>query len=308
MKKARFINMLRHLLLSSVTLVLVSAAHGQDAPLIPFKIGPDDAKTSSEPSFKFTTEQEGSVPVYVDNAAEVEPFKAYLGYPRHRLGLIAAPMSVGATWTYGSREYNFRVTSIGYGVVYQFQSTPHFDVQLDYTRYGLEIDAANITPYSIAASKETFEDYFVRTRYCFISSGNFFKQLCPGFEFGNSSYPVLGFTSGTALELGKVQDLVVGFSVNYQRMMTERALFLAKAFFNMGTGLGNSGALTPKTNMLYGVSVGTEYEIRPRHSLTLHGDFHLRQAKLEGKIGNNKDTWETDSSVFGGRLGYMYAF
>lgn len=268
---------------------------------IKFK-GMDDYSNTSKKT------EEAPKPILEFSSNEDEGFKSYIGYPKHEIHVLAGSDNIAATWGYNGQDFTFRSSTIAYGVNYTFVGTPMWKLGVHYSRYSVGVDAGTISGFSIKESEETLDQYGVNSEYCFISSANFYRQYCLGGTILNDSYPILKFTSGTDLEMGRVDDIVVGVHVAAQIPFSDKIFFKPILGYNYGTGAGNSGALTAEGNSKFWFRAELPWSIARRFTLKLHADYSARQATIKGKIGNNNDKWETDSTIVGGGLDAIFVF
>ncbi|MGZ3721434.1 MAG: hypothetical protein ACXVA9_00805, partial [Bdellovibrionales bacterium] len=252
-------------------------------------------------------------PEYAESAPEDSGYKAYIGYPKHQLGIYAAPTAISSKWAGGDgAAYNFTTSATALGVNYRVLMTPLWSMEVDYQHYTMKLDPTTLkvgsTTFAFEDSKVSFDNYFLRNRFCLIGKSTFYQQLCPGFDIGNDGYPIVNYTSNTSLALARVQDIIIGVNLAYQAPFGEKFLFRAVVGYNYGTGIGNSGYLTSKNNSsLYG-NAGFEWNVTEHNIITLGGEFKARQAKVSGLKGSTQDSWQTDSTILGTRFGYIRSF
>ena len=239
---------------------------------------------------------------------EEAPFKAYIGYPKHQIGVMASPISISSKFNYNTQPFNFKSSSLGYGLWYRLVATPLININLDWNRFTAAVAAATVSPYTVAESEETYDNYGVSGSYCYASKLSFFHRLCPGFKIANDAYPILEFTTGTALKMGKVEDIVIGLTLDYQFPVVESLLLTAMMGYNYGTGVGNSGSLTSKENNAIYARLGSQWTVASRHEISANVEYNMRTAKLKGLVGSNTDSWETTSTILGLRAAYGYTF
>ncbi len=287
----------------------------------PLKFSTDDAPTNTDHretiKFKgmdtYTTPSgkgdETPQPILEASATEDDDgFKSYIGYPKHEIHLINGFDNVAATWGYDGQDFNFRSSTLAYGLNYTFVGTPMWKLGVFYSRYSVATPSGTVTPYAIVESEETLDQYGLNTEYCHISSSNFYRQYCIGGTIMNDAYPVLKFTTSTRLEMGKVDDIVVGVHLAAQLPFNDKIYFKPILGYNYGTGAGQSGALTAESNSKFYFRGEVPWLLTRRFTLKLHGDYSARQAVIKGTIGTNKDKWETDSTIIGGGLDAIVVF
>lgn len=285
----------------------------------------------SDAPIKFNTESDSSNTDYrqpmvfkipgVSNAGEVKPdvsskdplpeaapFVTYIGYPRHEVGVSALPMSVASKWSYNDQDFNFRSSATGYGAHYRIDVTPLFNLNLSFSQYSMSVTATTVSLFLVNESKETFQTYGAKGSYCWVYGISFVKRLCAGGSIDNDSYPILNFVDGTHLEISKVQDFVLGGHVNFQLPIVQDLALKFETGYNYGTGVGNTGNLTSKSNSSYYGQIQADWIIKEKHRLTAGVNYTARQAKLSGTVGAIKDKWKTDSTAVGGTFGYAYIF
>lgn len=247
-------------------------------------------------------------PEYAESVPEETPFKSFIGYPKHQLGAYVKPMSLASNWTYQSNTYNFTSAATGLGLTYRLQVTPLWNMEIDYVHYSMTLDAATVTPYKFLSSDVKFDDYSIKGSYCFVGKATFYRQLCPGLIIGNEGYPILNFATSSNLVMSKIQDFIVGVHLTYQEPFSDNFLFKVIAGYNYGTGLGNSGYLTSKSNSSYYADGGAEWTVTEHNSILGFAEFRARSANVNGVKGTVNDTWTTTSSLLGFKLGYMRTF
>ena len=246
---------------------------------------------------------------YSDNVPEDAGFKAYIGYPKHQVGIYAAPQAISSKWTGAKGEgYNFTNATTALGLNYRLLASPLWKVEVDYQHYELKMDAASANPFSFIESSATFDNFYIRNSFCLVSKWTFQQQLCPGVDIGNDGYPIVNYVTNKQLVLVKVQDIMVGLNLAYQYPISDVLLFRAMIGYNYGTGLGNSGYLTSQNNSSYFANANLEWSLSQQNTIQFGAELKARQAKVSGQIGPNTDSWQTDSTAFGGKLGYIRTF
>jgi hypothetical protein len=287
-------------------------ANGENETL---KFNTDSAPVNTDRHPPMTFKDPGEAPLgsprpeYADSVPDDAGYKAYIGYPKHQLGLYAAPTQVSSKWTGKSGEaYNLSNSAVAFGLNYKLIISPLWNVEADYQHYTLKMDPASLkvgaTTFSFLDSKASFDNYFVRNRFCVIGKSTFYQQLCPGIDIGNDGYPIVNYSSNTSLAMDRVQDLIIGVNLTYQIPAGTALLFRVMGGYNYGTGIGNSGSLTSKNNSSYFADISLDFHIGEHNIIAVGADYKARTAK----VSNANDSWETDASTFGGRLGYTRQF
>src|SRR5687767_11588057 len=117
---------------------------------VPMKFKTDYTPKASDPrpTLQFSAPGGGVVaptaqPDKYDTVPEDQPFKTYLGYPKHRAGAFVSPMAIGAEWDYLGKQFSFKTNTLAYGVFYDFVATPQWSFTFDYQHYSAEVDAAD---------------------------------------------------------------------------------------------------------------------------------------------------------------------
>lgn len=292
-------------------------SHGQDD--VGNAMAPDDSSSGTHPmKFKIPDEddtkkkQAKKTDSSDQDASSDEGFKTYVGYPKHQLGLHLVPEKIAAAWTYQGATYNFVSNSLAYGLNYNLIITPSFTIGLEYTHFAVTMPAATANGNTFLNSSQNFDNYFAKFRYCFISDMNFERRFCPGIDIGNDSYPVLQFLDQTTLTLANVSDIIVG--VNATGTMPVKSLFVLKGTvgYNMGTGMGNSGVMTSKTNSSYYADVITDWKIghnvNYQHAVQAGVAIKERDASISGTVSNQPTTWNSKVLEEGLYLGYNFTF
>jgi hypothetical protein len=279
------------------------------------KFNTDEAPKSSDErpalNFKSGNEKEQLKPSTYDNSSEDEGFKTYLGYPKHRFGINLAYNTIASDWNFNGNSFTFTSNTPVYELNYTFQMTPQISLGASYSHYTLKADDAKVSPtLNVASSSANYDDYAVKGRYCSISSTNFYKQLCYGVDIGNSSYPILAFSTSSLMKMSSVQDITIGLNLTGT---TPFSVFVAKGVLGIdyGTGLGNSGTLESKGDYDAFVTAQLDWYVDPnkQHDISIGFDYRYRDAKISGPTsGGLTDTWETKLGVYGGRVGYSYQF
>ena len=269
------------------------------------KPAPDKAQVGKD--FKFV-DGAGPMapPVTYDALADDTPYKTYIGYPKNSFSASLQPETFGATWSYNGQDINFRSSTLAVGLAYKLVATPRFGIDVSFNHSMFKIGDAQVSNYRVTGSNTTLDTYFVNGHYCFFGRSSFAIQYCPGVQIGNDAYPVLKFYDNLNLRLDRVQDFVIGLNVRLQTPITDRISAHFTPGFLLGTGIGNSGALTSKNNStIYGL-LGADYELGQHNALGLEFNFDSRNAKIKGKVGNNDDSWTTKATDFGARFAYTY--
>ena len=300
---------------NSPSLVKASGANS-DAPTENegFKFNTESAPPNTDRRAPMTFKDAGDAPLgtpqqsYGDSLPEETPFKAYIGYPKHQLGVYVQPMTLGSSFSRATDSYNFTNSSTAIGLDYRLQMTPLWNMEIDYSHYSMSMTGAQIGNKTFNDSTVNFDNYFFKNRFCFIGKSTFYRQLCPGFDIGNDGYPIINYIDNTHLALTRVQDIILGLNVTYQEPFSEKFVFKVTAGFNYGTGLGNSGYLTSKGDSSYYLDGGAEWSLTEHNIIQALVEYKARMAKVSGNIGNTTDTWQTNSSAFGGKLGYIRSF
>jgi len=253
-------------------------------------------------------------PEYADTTPDDTGYKAYLGYPKNQAGVHVATMNLASSWGYGANTYNFTSGVTGYGVDYRLLVSPMWQLEANYQHASVTLTEAKVGGLTFHDSTINIDTYDLKNRWCFIGKTSFYRQLCPGIDVGNDGYPIVNFTSATDLALTREQDFYIGANLTYQQPITEPLLFTAKIGYNYGTGLGTSGYLTSKGDTSYYLNAGVEWTIARHHVILVNGEYKHRDAKVQGSIPSSggssvlTDTWQTNSSYLGARLGYLYSF
>lgn len=316
-------------------------AQGTPAKALPKKTTTTSTETAAPPSetvvvpgatLKFTTDSapvntdtrntlmfkdgsNGSVsvppkPSEMDNSLpEDAPFKTYIGYPKYSVGATVAQNNVSSKWSYGNQDLNYTSGATGYGLIGRMQATPKVNTEIEYNHTSFSVDAGGVTGATINASETNIDSYMIKTKYCFISNSGFQNQFCPGIDVGSDVYPVLQYVSGTALEISKATDIILGLNFTYQRSFSDKLIGKFGAGYNYGTGIGNKGYLTSKSNTSYFLKFAPEWNIKGNHSILGNVEYKARKAKLSGKVSATlTDTWLTEATTVAFGLGYLYSF
>jgi hypothetical protein len=183
--------------------------------------------------------------------------------------------------------------------------SPLWRVEVDYQHFTMKMNQQFLNPLTFQDSTVNFDNYYLRNSFCVIGKSTFYQQLCPGVDFGNDGYPIVNYVTNNDLTLQRVQDLVLGVNLAYQAPIGNTILFRAMAGYNYGTGMGNSGYLTSKNNSSYYLNAGIEWTVTEHNLINILAEWKQRNAKVSGPIGGNTDSWQSDSSQIGGRLGYI---
>jgi hypothetical protein len=298
------------------SLVKASGGENEAAPsgdALRFNTDSSPTSSDSRPPLKFTDPGESPLgtrpPEYAETAPEETPFKTYLGYPKNQLGAYIEPMDLAAKWTFNGSAFNFNSTPVAVGLDYRISFTPMWKLELDYSHFAVSTPSGTVGSYTVSSSSQGFDTYFVKGRYCFLGNVTFYRQLCAGIDMGNDAYPILKFVnSATNLQISEVQDITAGVNLTYQQPFAERYLFQVGIGYNTGTGIGNSGDLTSKSNSSYYARAGLDFNLTEHNTILGEAIYLARTAKLNGLQGSIQQSWETDSSVLGLRLGYMRTF
>ncbi len=276
-----------------------------------FNVDSAPAPTDPRPAMQFSDPGESAPgtprPEYTETTPDAVAFKTYPGYPKHQAGLYVKPSTLSSSWSYGGSTYNFRSPTLALGTGYRIQINPLWSMELDYMHYSMNLEAGVVLPFRFLASTTSFDDYSVKGNYCYIGKTSYYRKICPGFQIGNEGYPILNFVQGTStnLNLSKVQDIIIGVNADYQEPFADKFLFKAIIGFNYGTGLGNSGYLTSKSNYSYYGDAGAEWSVTEHNIIQVFAEYRLRTAQISGQVGNITDKWDTKSSLLGAKIGYM---
>jgi hypothetical protein len=272
--------------------------------------------TDQRPSMQFS--DPGDAPLgtprheYAETTPEEAPFKTYVGYPKQLGGVSLEVLNLASAWSYQSNTYNFTSASTAIGLNYRLEVSPLWDMEVEYSHYSISMNAATvgtgINEFIFDSSSVSFDNYALKTDYCFISRTLFYRKLCPGFKVGNDGYPIVNFVGNSELSLTRIQDYIIGVSVLYQEPFSDKFLFKAVVGYNYGTGLGNSGYLTSSSDSSYYGDAGVEWTVSEHNLVTVMGEYLARNANVSGVRGSTKDSWQTNSSLIGGKIGYMRAF
>lgn len=309
----------------SIALLLSTTAHAQSGevkssgPELKFKSGGEPAKTDTRQNLKFSDPSievkpakseapAAAAPMITTNEDDEPGFKTYIGYPKHVLSLVDGFNNLTSKFSYNGKDFNFSSSVVNYGLEYTYVATPSWKVSATYQRYGVSVPAGKVGSSIINDSKENIDSYGVDTDYCMISSSNFFRQYCLGGGVANDAYPVLKFVDGTHLEMGKVQDIVVGIHVGAQLPISEKIQFKGILGYNYGTGAGGAGNLSSENDTKLYARLELPWTITQNISLKFHGDYSTRNATIKGDVGNNKDKWTTDTTILGGGADLGYTF
>lgn len=248
-------------------------------------------------------------PILEFSSNEDEGFKSYIGYPKHEIQILAGSDQVAADWGYDGRTFGFKNSTVTYGLNYTFVASPMWKIGVTYSRYSVAIGTGQVPGFAnILDSKADLDQYGFNSEYCFISSANFYRQYCLGGTIMNDAYPILAFTSGSVLEMGKVEDIVVGVHGAVQIPFSDKIFFKPILGYNYGTGAGQSGTLRAEMNSKLWFRAEIPWQIARMFTLRLHADYSARQATVKGRSGNFTDKWETDSTIVGGGLDAIFVF
>lgn len=284
---------------------------------IRFRVDDDGSKVSPKPSLIRVDDTDGNkqgqkpTPKFLALESREEEFKVYLGYPQQQLGPILKGQNVSATWSYGSREYNFSSISPVAGLNYRFVVTPRWAFEAEFYNYFLSIEEAVASPFIIRNSSKSYPVFGTKAIHCFIGSDNFYRQYCPYLAITSDSYPVLGFapSSNTDLELGVVREIVIDVGVTFKYPVTDIMRTWFSGGYKHGTGAGGSGPFTPRGDSVFYIQGALTWVLAAAHDLDFTFDFSSRRATVEGQVGNNdRETWKTDTTIIGLGLNYRFNF
>lgn len=287
-------------------------ANGENETL---KFNTDSAPSNDDRHPPMIFKDPGAAPLgsprheYAESVPDDAGFKIYIGYPKHQLGIYLAPTQVSAKWSGKNGEtHSFSNSAVAFGLNYKLIISPVWNVEVDYQHYTLKMSPANFSVgssnFTLLDSKASFDNYFVRNRFCVIGKSASYQQLCPGVDIGNDGYPIVNYSTSTNLVMDRIQDLIIGVNLTYQIPVGPAFLFRLIGGYNYGTGAGNSGALTSKNNSSYFADLRLDYRIGEHNIIAVGADYKARTAK----VSNSTDSWGTDTSSFGGRIGYTRQF
>lgn len=287
---------------------------GSSGPVLKFDAADAPANKESRPAMKFTepTVSAGApsvAPIATnDTPADEQGFKTYIGYPKHELILLTQADSISATFSYLGQDFNFSTQALVYGLAYNLVATPSWKVGVMYQQYNVGVGAGRASGLDILDSDETLSQFGINAEYCSISASNFYRQFCFGGLIMKDAYPFLDFVGGSTLAMSKLEDIVVGLNTSMQWRLTDSVLIKPILGFNYGTTSGDSGTLTPKSNLKMYLRTEVPWAVTSLYTLRFHGDFSLRRAEAEGLNGVNQDVWETNSANLGLGLDFIAHF
>ena len=314
-KCAKFLILTSTLLIATGLMIYTPQGRSQEASsgeTLKFKDNSDPASSDTRPPMEFKDPGEAPLGATRPEYGDVEPdsgnFKTYVGYPKHLLGVYLKPMNLSSAWSYQGSTYNFTSAATGIGLTYRLQVTPLWTLELDYMQYSMTMSDSTVNPYHFEQSSVSLSEYSIKGNYCFLGRTTFYRQLCPGAMIGNDNYPVLKFEPGSNLDISKVQDIILGINLLYQEPLSEHFMLKAIAGYNYGTGIGNSGYETSKSNSSYYGDLGAEWMVTEHNLAMAYVEYKARSAVISGTVGAITDTWTTNSSLLGAKLGYMRKF
>ncbi len=237
-------------------------------------------------------------------------FKVYLGYPKHQVTVDLIPQQIYSKWSFSGQDFNFTSGSLAYGLGYRLVIDPTLSISLAGHMQSVGVAGSTIgSTFVVQDSDVTLTTIFANAEYCFIGSTSFYRQFCGALVIGRDAYPILGFSGSTSqLAMSKVEDLVIGPRLAIQIPIKTMARLRSELGYNFGNGIGNSGALTSKSNSSLTFNIGAFWTPAEHSELGLTGEYNMRQAKLSGQVGTNTVDWDTTSSSLMGRFSYTYTF
>lgn len=312
------------LLLSVLGLTEISSAQGR----LPEKSAAKSGSENSSEPMRIKSESDipargGNAPILNFNEGDEERekrveetvndetvFDAFPGYPKSRIGLGITAATLNSSWSFGAYNFNFSSLAIAYEVSYEFVARPNFSMQLKYQTYEASTPDGTVKPYRIIDSTAEVNSYGILTSYCFLSQTSFYRRFCPNFSIENDAYPILNFVtgSGTNLQMGTVKDLVVGLGFNYMFPVTEKTNFSVGTGLKLGTGTGQTGALTSKSNSSYLLSGTLMWEAFRHGEVDIGFEGAYRSANIHGKAGSAEQDWKTISSWLAGRMAFVLVY
>lgn len=284
-----------------------------EAPAYKFKVDDSTPSTGGIQPNPIQFKYEENKKMEASNSDQLEAdetsFKAYPGYPKHQLRLSLMPTQVTQKWSYEGQDYNFNSNSASaFGFSYQYVSTPQVSISLEYSRYEASVGNKTVTPYVISDSKETIDNYGIKSQFCNVLQKSYFHQVCLGADLGFENYPLLDFKNSNTLEISKVQDLVAGFHIGYNHPLFYSINLKTKLGVGIGLGTGNTGELSSVSNNAFFVTGELEKMIKENHGLSAGLEFKLRNAEVEGLRGSNKDNWKSSVTTTALKAGYIFQF
>ena len=277
--------------------------------------GASAAPESSQGAFKFKTPGDNSaVPTSdktanpIDTANGGAAFKTYVGYPKQFLNLNYAPSSFGGKYSYQGFDYNYSSTDVtGLNLNYKLITTPNFFFEVDASYITAKAKAGSAGN-SINDSSANTVPLMFRGNYCWIGD-NFFSKFCPGLELGLDSYPVLGFTGNTTLELQKASEFVYGVNIYGQAPLIRSTTINGRLGYINGSGSGQSGNLTSKKNNLIYLDAKIEWPVAQKRYMNVGLLYSSRTATIGGKVSSAlTDQWDTKATLLMLKLGYTWEF
>ena len=266
-------------------------------------------------NLKFKTDSASTVPEpkVVEGEAE-EALKLYPGYPRHLVALGLAPTRIASKWAYSGLDFNYNsVNGSAIDLNYSYIASPFFRVNAFYSRFEAGVNAGSVSAgasgtFQIEESRATVDTYGVSASFCNPFESNFMRQFCWGVELASEAYPLLDFVSSSALAMSKVEDLLLGVNATYRHPLRDQVEVSTTVGYSMGLGSGNSGSLTPKDNRFYYLNADLSWMVKPQHGVRAGVEYKNRATTVEGRRGNNDDSWDVDITTTAFQLSYLFSF
>jgi hypothetical protein len=295
---------------SSSSVTEAKAYNGQ--PMMQFNTLGNVSNSSDRDSIKFKVPGDGSpsndkMANPMESQTTETAFKTYVGYPKQQIDLSYAPVSYGGKFSYSGYDFNFSSTDmLGLNLNYKMILTPAVFFEVDGTYFSAKSKSGRAAPYTFQETTTAVFNVMFRGNYCWIGD-NFFSKLCPGIDLGMDSYPVLGFDGNSTVTLQKASELVYGVSLYAQRPLIYSTNISARLGYTMGSGSGQSGALTSKKNNLVYLDSKIEWPVAMNRLINFGVYYSQRTASIEGKVSSTlSDKWDTNAAQLGVKVGYTW--
>jgi hypothetical protein len=257
--------------------------------------------------FKLPTEATADGKAEVVKTADNDAFfKTPLGYPKKEIILSYNPGVNGFKNVLTSRnDYTFNFTN---------NSIANFDASFRYNTsvedfFGIAVNMMRVT---VPAFRDTTAGFSIDETSVYLTSFLFsgyfctlgatsYNKICPGFEVGLDSYPVLDFVNNSRLDLVEIRDMVIGPSLIYTKPLGPELNLMTKVSYAYGLATGQSNKLGVRGNQRVSGQIGVEFPWQNTY-LDILGGLDYRTAKVR----STDDEWQMTNLAYNARLGVRW--
>lgn len=236
-------------------------------------------------------------------------FKVPLGYPKKEFLFSYNPGFNGfKNELSGTRTYNYGGGNpLNVSVGYRYNWTAS-----DFLTLEANLQSVSIPEFSDTAAGLKIKDSSVSI-WSLGFRGNFsckfyesaLHKLCPAYQLTLDSFPSLEIPQNTnvQMELTGVRDMAVGIGALYSRPFVGEMAFLGQAFFDYGTGIGQSSNLGTRRNQKLSAEAGLEWPLSGKTShMSASGRAEYRTAQMRSA----QDEWNITNLSYAAKLGIRW--